>query len=456
VEWARGDVGRTALMREMMEAAAVGGPHTAFGGRMGTPDDALDGMLKRFHVQNDHKGRGIILNALMSPLRGIEFAGQVLQMLPKAAAYKVMARDMGWPVAQAANMIRNHIGIPNYYKKGRHVAQAGSLVPFLNIFLRGYDSLSRTARGAERGQSAGAWWLAWLLTGGGLITVLQTLAREGMMGDDLRALYERIPEWDMTNYMNLPLGSVSTGAMGGKTVYARLPMDEGLRVINATVHKALTGAIRAARGDKVQPGVGDVVSGVSATVPGVNPLLSVGDAWRTYAQGQNPRDNFRNREILTEDEWRAGGWPAVSRMLGWTLEQTGITNFFSYDRNADSLTEVAVGSTPVLNRVIKITDRGLAQSEDAQQRAEDAVMARVRAVLPADVQALRTEYYYLQRRGDRMSDDQMNRYGELSLWMKVYRRSLADVETYLEMGDPALAADALRDLRAESKEYRAR
>lgn len=260
----------------------------------------------------------------------------------------------------------------------------------------------------------------------------------------------------MTNYMNLPLGEVPTGAMGGKTVYARLPMDEGLRVINATVHKALTAAIRSARGDKVQPGVGDVVTGVSATVPGINPLLAVGSAWKSYAEGQNPRDDFRNRDILTEDEWRAGGWPAVSKMMGWTLGQTGITNFFTYDRNADSLREMVIGSTPVVNRVIKITDRGLAQSEEAQQRADDAVMARVRAQLPADVQGLRTEYYWLQRRGDRMNDEQMNRYGELSLWMKLYRRSLADVETYLEMKEPNMAAQVLRDLRSESKEYRAR
>lgn len=260
----------------------------------------------------------------------------------------------------------------------------------------------------------------------------------------------------MTNYMNLVLGEVPTGALGGKTVYVRLPMDEGLRVVNATVHKSLTAAIRAARGDKVKPGLGDVATGVTATVPGVNPLISVASSWNTFMQGQNPRDNFRNRTILTEDEWRAGGWPAVSKMMGWTLTQTGITNFFTYDREADTTTEMVIGSTPVVNRMLKVTDRGTMQTIEDQKRADDAVMARVRAVLPEQVIALREEYYHLQKWGDRMSNDQMNRYGELSLWMKIYRRALGDVETSLEMQDPNAAAEALRELREATKEYRAR
>jgi hypothetical protein len=455
VEWARGDIGKTELLREMIENAATGGPHSAFGGRMGSDDDSLDAILRKYHLQ-DQPSRNAFVRALMAPLKGIEFAGQVLQLLPKAAAYKVLVKDTGIPAPQAANTIRNHIGIPNYYKKGRHAAAAGALVPFLNIFLRSYDSLQRNLRGAERNMGGKEWWLAWALTGGGLIAILQTLAKEGLFGKDLEKLYSRVPTWDMTNFAVLPLGEVPTGETGGKTVYARLPQDEGLRVINGVVSKMLTSAIRSAKGDPSAPQLGEVFAGISSQVPGTNTIVELGQNWTTFLAGRNPRDDFRNRYILSDDQWLAGGWEATKPMLGWTLEQTGITNFFTYDPKADTLTETTLSAAPILNRFIKISDRGVYQSEAKADEADKRDMAKVRLSLPDQVNGLRTEYNYLKNRGENRSDRETLRYYELGQWYRTYRQAMDEVETNMEFGNRAAAQSAIRGLVQDSKLYKAR
>jgi hypothetical protein len=455
VEWARGDIGKTELLREMIENAATGGPHSAFGGRMGSDDDSLDAILRKYHLQ-DQQSRNAFVRALMAPLKGIEFAGQVLQLLPKAAAYKVLVKDTGIPAPQAANTIRNHIGIPNYYKKGRHAQAAGALVPFLNIFLRSYDSLQRNLRGAERNMGGKEWWLAWALTGGGLIAVLQTLAKEGLFGKDLEKLYSRVPTWDMTNFAVLPLGEVPTGETGGKTVYARLPQDEGLRVINGVVSKMLTSAIRSAKGDPSAPQLGEVFAGISSQVPGTNTIVELGQNWTTFLAGRNPRDDFRNRYILSDDQWLAGGWEATKPMLGWTLEQTGITNFFTYDPKADTLTETTLSAAPILNRFIKISDRGVYQSEAKADEADKRDMAKVRLSLPDQVNGLRTEYNYLKNRGENRSDRETLRYYELGQWYRTYRQAMDGVETNMEFGNRAAAQSAIRGLVQDSKLYKAR
>jgi hypothetical protein len=453
LDWARGDIGRSALLREMVENAAVGGPHSAFGGKLQGDDDALVAILRKFHIQ-DQPTRNALLRAVTKPLHAIEFAGQVLQLLPKAAAYKVMVKDTGMPAPQAANTIRNHIGIPNYYKKGRNVSSAGALVPFLNIFLRSYESLYRNLSGKERNMGGKEWWIAWALTGGGLYAVMQTLAREGVFGEYLQRLYSRVPNWDMTNFGIVPLGEVSTGDTGGKTVYLRLPQDEGLRVINGTVAKLLQAGIRTAQGDPTAPKLGEVFDGISSQVPGVNPVVEVAQNWTTFLAGRNPRDDFRNKNILTEDQWLAGGWDAVKPMLGWTLGATGITNFFNYDPEADTLTEMAISSTPVFNRLLKISDRGVYQNEKAVDQADARDMAKARLSLPDFVQGLRTEFNYLKGRADRRSEREEDRYNELLLWNRSYRAAMEEVETSMEQGNRPSARDAIQTLIQESRDYR--
>lgn len=455
LDWARGDVGRTQLMREMIENAATGGPHSAFGGRMGSDDDSLDAILRKFHLQ-DQKARNIFVRTIMGTLKGIEFGGQILQMLPKASAYKVLVKDMGVPAPQAANTIRNHIGIPNYYKKGRHAQAAGAIVPFLNIFLRSYDSLQRNLRGAERNMSGKEWWLAWLLTGGGLVAVMQTLAKEGIFGEYFEKLYSRVPNWDMTNFAVLPLGNVPTGETGGKTAYLRLPQDEGMRVINGVVGKVISSAIRSAKGDPTAPQLGDVFGGISSQVPGANTLVELGTGWTTFLAGRNPRDEFRNRNILSEDQWLAGGWDATKPMLGWTLGVTGITNFFNYDPEADTFTELAISSTPMVNKFLKITDRGVYQNQTQLKQADERDMAKVRLSLPKFVDGLRTEYNYLKTRGNLRSERENDRYLQLGAWYRTYRQTMDEIETGMELGQRPSSRAALDMLTRESEYYRQR
>jgi hypothetical protein len=109
-----------------------------------------------------------------------------------------------------------------------------------------------------------------------------------------------------------------------------------------------------------------------------------------------------------------------------------------------------------LNRFIKISDRGVYQSEAKADEADKRDMAKVRLSLPDQVNGLRTEYNYLKNRGENRSDRETLRYYELGQWYRTYRQAMDGVETNMEFGNRAAAQSAIRGLVQDSKLYKAR
>lgn len=458
-DWASGDFGRNALLREMVDHYAIGSPWSTFGGRNTTSDDAISQLLRSYNLQ-DQKTRGAFMDALMYPLHAIEFAGQTLQALVKVSGYRVMTEDLGIDGKESGAYVRSHFGLPNTSKAGAHVRQAGALTPFLNVFLRSYDSLGRLATGNESKMSSKEWVLSWLLGGSGLLVIMQTLAREGVLGEDLQRMYERVPSGDLTNYIVAPLGETQTGDYGGKTAYVRLPQDEGMRVINGTVHKALTLAIRGVKstmGQETPAGanLSDLLAPGAGVMPGINPMAEIAVGWSEFVQNRNPIDNFRRTPVVSSDAFDAGGLPALTEMTGWTLNKSGLTNFYSYDRRADTSIELGISMTPILNRLVRVSDAGLREQQNAEERADDIDLKRIRTELGGSTKGLRREYMTLRRiDSERRTDRQNQRYELLNLWYnRKYRSTLRDVEYWLEMDDKSEARRLVRDLEETSKQF---
>jgi hypothetical protein len=143
-------------------------------------------------------------------------------------------------------------------------------------------------------------------------------------------------------------------------------------------------------------------------------------------------------------------------MLGWTLGATGITNFFNYDTEADTLTEMTISATPVLNKFLKISDRGVYQNDLKLNQADERDMAKVRLSLPDFVNGLRTEYNYLKTRSEQRSEREEFRYQELGMWNRAYRNAMDEVETSMELGNRSSAQSAIRSLVQESEYYKQR
>jgi hypothetical protein len=443
------------IINEMMAVGALGTPYDNFRSGLFNQDDAIQRAMERVNLLPPSKEKASLTRALRKVLYGVEHAGLSFEMMAKVAPYTVL-RDRGATPREAAHFVRNYVGVPNFRKRGRYTREVGSMLPFFNVFLRGYSSdlelalkgpgKTGTARPAGAGSRTG-WWLRYF-SGSGMWAVIKGMAKVGLLGTVAKELWDRIGDFDNTNFTTIPLGSVEGGEIDGKkTMYLRLPEDETDRLLSAFIYKTIL------RLGGVQTDGRNLAAFGAEQLPSVNPLITLAEGWGAWASGYNPRDGLRGSPILTNDVWLEGGWPALRDMTLWTAQETGAANFFRYDPRANTTLEVSLNSVPGLGRVIKVSDAGLLQAQAEGELDERRDGAVFRNSLPEDVARLRRSYYWLQRLGrEGRSLDQENRYMELMIWKRsVYDPMEASV---LDFGRQRLTREEARWLRERSAPFR--
>jgi len=440
--------GSDALLQEMLLNGAVVGPHESF---YVTPnaEGALGDILRQFHMlpHEDQPAfsRKWFMKPVMEYLRAVQFAGQIMEGLPKVAGYKVLAKDLGWGGREAGAYVRNYLGVPNYMKKGNSISTPGVLFPFINITMRSWESSMKLLAGRERGRKSQAdYILSYILAGGFLTTVMMVLAREGMFGEELQKLTAKIPERDVYAYHSVPIGSTTTGDYGGKTAYVRWPVDEVDRAVNGMVYYGLTATIRKSKGEKTGLGLGNILAVAGNETPSLNPFISLPAKWLTYAAGGNPLDEQRGRAILTDDEQKAGGWPAVKRLLIHSSDKIGLGNFLRYDEKSDTVAEFALSSTAPINRLLKISDAGAAELSRDELAGEEKAISQVRVNLTDDVRTATKEYAWLQKLDAHRTPQQTLRYAVLKQWYGgIYRPQIEAMRSSVERGQLDAGARAV-------------
>ena len=439
------------LLIEMLQNGAMVGPHESF---YATADShgALGDILRQYNMlpaeDQPAWARKWFVKPVLSYLRSIQFAGQIMEALPKVSAYKVLAKDLGWPTREAAAYVRNYMGVPNYMKKGNGISTPGILFPFINITMRSWESSMKLLAGREKGRKSQAdYLLSYLFFGGFLTTVMTVLAREGFFGDDMAGIFRKIPDRDVYAYHSIPVGTTTTGDYGSKTAYLRWPVDEVDRAINGMVYYGLTATLRQLKGEKTGIGVGQIMAVPQGELPSLNPFLSLPAKWATYTAGMNPIDEHRGRSILTDDELKAGGWPAAKKMLIHSLDKMGVSNFLRYDEKSNTVSEFAVSSTAPINRFLKITDAGESERARDEVAGEEKAIAQVRVDLSEDVRAATREYAWLQKLAERRTPQQTLRYAVLKQWNgQIYRPQIEAMRSAVEKGDVAAGARAVRTI----------
>jgi len=412
------------LNMEMLNVAAIWSPFDSFA-RSVSDVDGFDMILQQFHLAPEAEKTSVFNTAILKPISQfflrIEFAGQMFEALPKMTAYKVLTKDLGWSEPKSAMYVRNHIGVPNFTKRGRFAWVANSFLPFFTVFQNGWESDIKLASGKVKGNSSGYWWMSWMLFGGGMYMLMQTLAEEGALGEELRNWFAGTSKYDREQNLIIPAGFTPGGEYGQKVVYFRVPQDETARTINGVMRYAIKGAFAAARGESV---AGDVYDGIrfsSGQIPSINPILKLIGGWKTFLGGQNPVDDFRGGYILNRSEQMLRDGSAWTTMAAWSLDQTGATNFVKFNSQADSFTEFTASAVPGLNRVLRITDSGYRSRQFDSENEADKENRKIRAAMPKDVQRLVVEYDRLTSlRRDNRTVDQQLRLSELSLWYKAY------------------------------------
>lgn len=302
-------------------------------------DREIEAILEKYGILKGKPSAPRILLPIIRMMDAIQMMGDVIETLPKVAGFMEMEP---LPKEERAYNVRNLVGTPNFKRRGRATPITNNLFLFSNIWKEGLRSDYEAAFNDPKTR-AGWWWKTAKI--GLLPKILMAVASAGLFGAKMKEGMDSATEYDKTNYTVIPIG---TDEESGKAIYLRIPMDETTRYLSAIFWKAV-----------VQHDLEEVFTYTAGQIPSAAPLLTILVAWGSLAQGHNPRDSFRGRDILTDDELKAGGVDALLPMLRWTANQTGMVKLDLHDRLQDqTLLERTVSMTPVMNRWVRVTDYG--------------------------------------------------------------------------------------------------
>ena len=201
----------------------------------------------------------------------------------------------------------------------------------------------------------------WMKTAVSTLTpkVLMAAALYGLLGEKIKEMFQNVSEYDMSNYIVVPLGIDPNG----KTVYLRIPTDETGRLFGAILYKGLTAAVNEQSATK---DLQDVFSFGAGQIPSLAPSLTLFIATKQFLAGENPYDYFRGRNVIPDQEFQAGGKYALKPFVSWALNTVGLGVVFkSYSsfQAPESKTWIQkVTEAPVLSNIlgrwIKVSDYG--------------------------------------------------------------------------------------------------
>jgi len=451
-------------VRAMMEAKAIGMPMEGYGQSAGESTGWND-ILERYRIMTPAEQTRFGRVAMAIP-HAIQRAGAVFEAIPKVAAFQALTRDLRMTDREAATTIRRYIGTPDFKVKGSHGGVHNVWVPFLNIFLQGYRGDFQLA---TRPTTRGGYWMQYLMHNGSRAMLIGA-ATAGVFGDKIKELFGGVSEYDRSNYDVVPIGYQAGGEHGRKTIYLRLPRDEASRVLSGAVYKLTKLAADAAQGEAVSPGrvAKDIFAIGAGVVPSFSPVIDMTRAWSDYLRGAPPVDVFRNRPIVPDRQWAAGGWASLKPMLQWTIGKTGVLNIVGYNPDADTTTEAVVAGVPVLKSLLKISDYGYTEAQRDQQQAKTEAHAQARVRYADEVVSLQQEHDRLQHLKQQRTPEQARRFLQLRAWDANYRHLDERVIELRDRGNDAAARvlteringmgkavkETLDGRRAESFRYR--
>lgn len=365
-KFAKGEFDET--VTEMMKIKALNKPFVDFSFHPDT--DPLTRTLTSLDIlkgrqRNPQGVKQQVADKFLKLFEAIRFGGSTVEVVSKIAGYNLLKRKK-LSDKERAYLTRNFIGTPNFLEGGKVTSTTNRIAMFSNIFIRDYTS--NIVLGKTPESRNGWWWntLRWNL----LPTFIQWMARIGLLGAGLGTMYEKISEYDLTNYHNIPLGT----ADDGRVFHVRLFQDDIGRLLSGVLWKTL---MAASNEPDRQNRIGQIFDFGAGQIPSLAPNIKVINAWKSYLTGDNPYDSFRGRYAIPEREWKAGGFPRAKKMVRWTLDNTGVGQYIVEQDRRDDFFEALVRHNFFLNRLIKLSDSGLNQQLREIREAESKEAAQL-------------------------------------------------------------------------------
>ncbi len=304
----------------------------------------------------ENQDKNYLKKILTFPIEFISSIGNTIESLPKIAGFLYL-KEKQLSDAEIGHIVRTQAGSPDFLKKGKGTYLSNNVWLFSNAIIQSWaGDLEAMTHPRSR---LGYWVKTALINVVPKLFVLLVLA--GFFGDDLKKLYEKISEYDKTNYNIIPLGEKD-----GKAVYLRIPQDEVGRFIGGLVYKI-------GSKEKNLDGVLSLFTYGADQLPTLNPVFEVPSAWMLYFNKKNPYDFFYGRNVIPENEFKAGFKHSLIPMVKWTYEKLGGRVFgrwgvFEENGKGDWYQEIK--KVPIfgdiVSRWLKISDYG--EKEKLQEK----------------------------------------------------------------------------------------
>ncbi len=349
-KYAKGELDE--FSRSLVESKAINAPVNDFNYDPAR-DDELGNILKKYGLIAEDKVltnktldvvRKKILKPVAQVLEGVRFLANTFEIVSKLAGAQVRIAG-GESGKQLAYNLRNFTGTPNYKVRGKQTATTNAIFVFSNIMKEGLKSDFKMA--SDPNTRMGYWWKTAKVDL--MPKFLMFLAAAGVLGAGIKKWYDKVSEYDKTNYLIIPLGTQEDG----KAIYARVPHDETGRLISSVFWK-MANYIKDGKGKELQ----EVFAIGAGQLPSVTPLITVAGNWFQYLSGRNPYDAFHGRNLIDDTTWQAGGGAALKKMVQWTTNNLGFTKFATYDTSKNTGVETFMQVAPLFSSVIKISDYG--------------------------------------------------------------------------------------------------
>jgi hypothetical protein len=343
---------------------------------------------------------------------GFVGVGQAIERIPKIAAYRYLRKHYPDLTEEEIAHIVRRTGSPMFLRKGAAYALYNSVFLFSNAAKEGLRAEWRISPLARKGakfkhESKSEWWYKtfmyvvlpkmamWAATLGLVDAGVKFVARKFFWRPDededekrrkgqlrevtLQELYMLIPEYDMNNYLCVPVGLTPEG----KCVYFRFPTDEQGRMMGNLVMRVF-GEIEV-DGKKMNAKGGlplDIASYFAGEIPNLNPAIMLGIGVGQAMSGRNPYDWYRGTTWLSDKVWDAQDGRTVKELFKKMANQAGagvIYRFSAKDPKdvkgeLEEYLDLPLAQNMV-GRFVKVSDRGIgdaARQEKGEVRKENA------------------------------------------------------------------------------------
>ena len=317
-------------------------------------------------------------------LNGLALVSGSMELASKIGGAKLLNERIK-NMDDVAYYTRNYVGTPNWKESGSKTEITNIYAPFSNVILQGIRS---TTELATMPNTAGAYWLSRGVYVA-LPAFMQGLAMNGYFGDDIKKCYDGFGSYFNLNYIMTPLFRTADG----KSVGMSIPMDDTDKLLHALTIESVNAIVK---GEDKFDGIENAFAIGTDLFPSITPVLKSAYGISMWASNQNIYDPFRRENVIPDLAYNAGraeSFPFVSK---WVLETTGlraVARLFTYNKIENTFTEGVFKTTPVINRMIRVTNKGYRETLEKYIKKNEKELAKFTLRLNDDIYDAVSEFH---------------------------------------------------------------